>query len=275
MSYTSERVSPSNCELNIHNLLIYLLHEKTYRFVKPHIKNLKVLDLGCGDGYGTKILTEEASHIIGVDISKHAINAARMKYPDKNITFQTIRSLEIEPLPFKNASFDAVISFQVIEHIGDTNKYLNEINRVLKINGKFFLSTPNASYRLLPFQNPWNKFHIKEFTIGELSCILAKNFDSTKLYGLGFKEPWATIERNRTTLNKWLLWPITNKLVPASLRKIFLHIIWKIVIPLKYTKKYPFSDDQEPSIENVTITEDLVELNPCIISISIKKDHEV
>ena len=63
MDYTSERVSPEDYKTNLEDHLIYLLHEKTYQYVLPKIKNKKILDLGCGDGYGAKLLSSDAQHI--------------------------------------------------------------------------------------------------------------------------------------------------------------------------------------------------------------------
>ncbi|MCW4015694.1 MAG: class I SAM-dependent methyltransferase, partial [Candidatus Bathyarchaeota archaeon] len=89
-------------------------------------------------------------------------------------------------LPFKDNSFDLVVSFQVIEHIApkEVVTYLHEIKRVLRPDGTFTVTTPNKLLRLLPFQKPWSSGHKKEYDAKELETLLANVFGNVKIFGL-------------------------------------------------------------------------------------------
>ena len=99
---------------------------------------ISVLDAGCGHGYFTNLLREEGYHTIGIDISDKAIEKARGLYP--GIDFK-VCSLE-NRLPFEDETFDVIWSTEVIEHIFDVYTYLQEVNRALKPNGFFIITTP-------------------------------------------------------------------------------------------------------------------------------------
>lgn len=153
---------------------------------------MKILDAGCGPG----ILLNQIYNIYkikgyGVDISNAAINAGK-KLSDKNVILKTGK---LEKLPYKNNFFDVVISFDVLEHIQDKEKVLNEMMRVLKPGGKILIYaiskrdflTWHFVLRLLTF----NKLgidteggHFKEFFVDPFKIkkfFKANNFKKIKL----------------------------------------------------------------------------------------------
>ena len=134
--------------------LIYLCHIATYRFCLPYVKGKRVLDFGCGSGYGAARIASNCESVTGVDISEEAIAYAKKKYSAPNVTFRHIKKVENEKLPFSDEEFDVVPSFQVIEHVQDTHAYLLEVLRVLMQDGTLTVATPDRSTRLLPFQKP-------------------------------------------------------------------------------------------------------------------------
>jgi len=267
MNYTSERVSPEQYRNNLQEYLIYLMHERTYLYVLPSIKNKRVLDFGCGEGYGSQILSSDAQHVTAIDVSSETIQKAQQKYAAQHIHFQATEPVENAPLPFHDNSFDVVLSFQVIEHVKDVDTYLNEIMRVLAPGGYFFLSTPNAKSRLLPFQNPWNKFHRREYTADSLTTTLHQKFRNTKLLGLSFSEPWVHVENRRVSFNKWLLWPVTNKLIPDALRRYLLHKIWNAAALLKTKKIIKDSKNDFPDITDAIVTDKGLPKCPSLLAI--------
>ena len=160
--------------------VIHLMHLSDYQRAQTIVSEKSVLDLGCNSGYGTNLLGEKATKIIGVDVSPLAIETAKSKYKKTNLTFQLVDGIR---LPFDDATFDAVTSFQVIEHLVDYEIYFSEIKRVLRPNGVLILTTPNAEIRVRLGQKPWNRFHVHEFRIAELRELLTKYFDFSEVVG--------------------------------------------------------------------------------------------
>ncbi|MBL8057065.1 MAG: class I SAM-dependent methyltransferase [Anaerolineales bacterium] len=164
---------------------LYLIHARAYAEAAELAAGGAALDLGCNTGYGTAVLGTRAARVVGVDVSARAIAAARQRYAAAHVTFEEVDGLR---LPFPEASFDLVTSFQVIEHVADYGPYLTEIRRVLKPGGAALFSTPNASLRLDPGMPPWNPFHVREFTAGDLRDLLSRYFAAVAVRGL-FAQP--------------------------------------------------------------------------------------
>jgi len=102
-------------------------------------KEGKILDLGCFNGYILEKINELGNYeLYGLDASTAAVEACQDK--GLNVSLVDLES----GIPFEDNTFDAVIGLEIIEHLADTDFFLNEINRVLKTNGKLILSTPNA-----------------------------------------------------------------------------------------------------------------------------------
>ena len=269
MKYSSERVVPETHQNNWEDYLIFIMHKKTYEFASPYIRNSVVLDFGCGEGYGTHMLSSFSQHITGIDVNKDTIAKAKNKYSGPHINFQTVQPTEIAPLPFPNGNFDVILSFQVMEHVTDVNIYLKEICRILKRGGKVIIATPNAKFRLLPFQNPWNKYHTQEFTHEQLKGILSIFFIEVKILGQTLKNPWLKVEKKRISFNKWLLWPFTNKLIPNSIRCLCLRGLGKMAAALKKSFKKnsaPINSDNDP----VVILEENIKEAPFFIAFGTK-----
>lgn len=132
----------------------------------------RVLEIGTGSGYGIEVIAPSASQFVTVD--KHMADSSLLD--GANVEF---RQAIVPPLPFDDASFDFVISFQVIEHIKDDQKFVAEIHRVLKAGGQFIVSTPNKTASLT--RNPW---HIREYTPAEFSEILSTQFNTIECFGV-------------------------------------------------------------------------------------------
>ena len=108
--------------------------------------NLRILDFGCGNGrymYVFRLLFPDAE-IYGVDINKENIN--NLKKDFKNVFILDPKKMSLD---FKENSFDLIFSSNVIEHIPRKQyiKYLNEIQKILKLNCKFMFGTPNYPYK--------------------------------------------------------------------------------------------------------------------------------
>ncbi|MBI2021324.1 class I SAM-dependent methyltransferase [Candidatus Daviesbacteria bacterium] len=158
----------------------FLEHIQRYQFSKPFIKNKKVLDLGCGTGYGSfELINLGAKQVYAVDIDKQAISFAKRHFQAKNLFFQQASATS---LLFPDQSFEIVVSFEVIEHIKDYQSYLKEVFRVLKSQGIFIFSTPNKEQ----YRKGTSAYHFKEFSAQELKKLLPKAGFKVRLFGQFF-----------------------------------------------------------------------------------------
>ncbi len=114
-------------------------HLHRYGIVMPFIEDKTVLDIACGEGYGSKLLSSKALKVIGVDIDLETIEKASKKYGSSNLTF--IQG-SADKIPVKDGSIDTVVSFETIEHHDKHNEMMNEIKRVLKPGGILIISSP-------------------------------------------------------------------------------------------------------------------------------------
>lgn len=118
-------------------------YEFTANYLKDKIKEGSIiLDAACGTGYGSDILKKvNAGQIIGVDICPDTVKYANSKYGDKRCVFKVSNVMEMNE--FQDEMFDAVVSFETIEHIDQPLVFLKNINRILKKKGILIISTPN------------------------------------------------------------------------------------------------------------------------------------
>ncbi|OGM31046.1 hypothetical protein A2630_00020 [Candidatus Woesebacteria bacterium RIFCSPHIGHO2_01_FULL_44_10] len=154
----------------------YLFQEALSRYVfasKLIKKNFKVLDVGCGTGYGTELLAEKVI-VVGVDSNNETLTYARNHY-----LRPTFKKGNAEKLPFKDGEFDMVVSYEVIEHLKKPESFLKEIKRVLVKNGIFTLSTPNVNFPHVT-TSPYHKREYKKF---ELVKLLREHFRKVEIYG--------------------------------------------------------------------------------------------
>ncbi len=218
--FTSERLQP-DFNKNKSDFILEAYHKYSYYSLKDEIFG-KVLDYGCGEGYGSEILARFADEVNGADISSEAIDEAK-KNIHSNLTFTLLKD---NYLPFDDNTFDFVTSFQVIEHVEDVDLYLREIKRVLKRGGKYFLTTPNARTRLFEFQKPWNLHHYREYSEYQLKYKLSHFFKVEYIKGISLKAKYIKKEVKRVFWRKLILYPISFLLVPEKIRKMILKILW-------------------------------------------------
>lgn len=114
-----------------------------------------VLEIGCGKGAILGSLQKSGHLVAGIDVDADALAYCRAPHGDLPVAVASG-----DTLPFADGSFDAVLSFDVFEHIRDSNRHLKEVRRVLKPGGIYFLQTPNK-WTNIPFEllRQWKKFH--------------------------------------------------------------------------------------------------------------------
>jgi 2-polyprenyl-3-methyl-5-hydroxy-6-metoxy-1,4-benzoquinol methylase len=158
-----------------------VLHQRHMIAYHEALKQINgtVLEVGCGEGYGMKLLAPKAKKYLAIDKYNTPIDS---DLPDfEKITFQQMNVPPFEGI--EGDSFDYIVSFHVIEHIEDDEFFSRELYRVLKPGGKVILTTPNIKMSLS--RNPW---HVREYTPSELYNLLDGIFDRVEMKGIFGKE---------------------------------------------------------------------------------------
>jgi ubiquinone/menaquinone biosynthesis C-methylase UbiE len=170
--FTGERVIPGQV-----NDDLWAEHIARYAFAARLADGARVLDIGCGTGYGTAELAQRAQSATGIDISADAIAYAREHYPAASFLPASATAI-----PFPAGSFDLITAFEVIEHLENWHELLIEARRLLHPNGTFLVSTPNKLYyaesRAKEGPNP---FHTHEFEFSEFRDALEAVFPKVAL----------------------------------------------------------------------------------------------
>lgn len=180
------------------------VHQRLYFPYEEAAKRIsgKVLELGCGWGRGVEKLINACDHYTGLDKNKELIDALQEKYPAHYFNTADFPDLS----EFSDATFDFVVTFQVIEHIQNDQKFLSEAYRVLKPGGKIFLTTVNKTYSLS--RNPW---HIREYHTQELKSLMELYFKTVDTMGVGGNQKvWDYYEENKKSVNKTMKWDILD-----------------------------------------------------------------
>jgi ubiquinone/menaquinone biosynthesis C-methylase UbiE len=167
--FTGERLIPDEASSDLWNE-----HFSRYALASLYCRCKRVLDAGCGTGYGAAHLAQSAEHVTAIDISSEAIRDAGRRYPIPNLRFEVASA---SSMPFADASFDAVTAFEVIEHLEDWNSFLTEASRVLAPDGIALISTPNREYYTESRGSAGpNPFHVHEFSAAEFEDALRAVF---------------------------------------------------------------------------------------------------
>lgn len=169
----------------------------TYCFIKKFIKNKRVLDAGCGFGYGVDYLSKYAKEIIGVDLITYVVEWAKKHYRRKNSQFLLS---DIAHLDFPDNSFDAVCLLEVVHHTRNYQEVLKEMRRVLKEGGSFFVSTrQKRAGGLKPDPSHVNIFTATEFK----DLLLSIGFKDIEIYGLARPKEVYALEKKLQSIRKF------------------------------------------------------------------------
>jgi 2-polyprenyl-3-methyl-5-hydroxy-6-metoxy-1,4-benzoquinol methylase len=172
---TGERTLPDVPEENYW----YRRHLVVYEWIAARVGGLRVIDMACGEGYGSNVLAASAASVVGVDANPEAHEHARLRYVRPNLRYERdlVESFA-EPC-------DAVVFLQTIEHVRDPAAILAHLKAMLAPGGLVFVSTPNLLTLAPPgaekSDNPW---HLKEYRAEEFGRLCRARFDALELYGL-------------------------------------------------------------------------------------------
>jgi SAM-dependent methyltransferase len=183
LELTGERTLPDVPEENYW----YRRHLAVYEWIAGRVAGLRVIDLACGEGYGSDVLARTAAEVVGVDANPDAYEHARLRYVRDNLRFE--RDL-VENV---HGPADAVVFLQTIEHIEDAPALLAAIGAAAPVA---YISTPNR-LTLAPegaekSDNPW---HLREYTIEEYRELLEPAFSQVEVLGLHHAGKLAIHER--------------------------------------------------------------------------------
>ena len=175
LEWTGERFLPW-----MEGAQIHYEHLHRYSFASHLVEGKSVLDLACGEGYGSYMLSKVAEQVIGIEIDEQVVTHAKKRYLRDNLEFMVGSVINI-PIKEKRR-FDVAVCFECIEHISEHNKLTLEVKRLLKDDGLFILSTPNkASYTDEP--NFDNLFHVQELYLDEFRKLLSNYFKHVYFLG--------------------------------------------------------------------------------------------
>lgn len=204
------------------NILLYHHQHSMYTYVKDymaqqaqshaqfskHIWKPKVVDVGCGAGIGTNILSWEADYAWGIDKNEMSISFAKQAFTrEKNGIYYNAQEIfdliDITTTEFEFDKFDVVVAIEIIEHVNDWRLFLKsiitnftkknkqggyEISEHSGPNGKhyvgttFFISTPNRNNSKISNERPKNVFHVREWTSQEFKASMEEYFEEVVLY---------------------------------------------------------------------------------------------
>lgn len=145
-------------------------HLAKYVFAGRLISGTRVLDVGCGVGYGSRTLAAPGRLVVGVDFSEEAVIAAIRRYRSSGVVFAR---MDAERLACPDEAFDAVVCFEAIEHFRQPRHHIQEVARVLKPGGTYIVSTPRPGTGGTPLLNP---HHHYEFSAVDLASLLRPYF---------------------------------------------------------------------------------------------------
>jgi SAM-dependent methyltransferase len=176
LALTGERTIPDLAEENYW----FRRHEVVYQRLAQRCAGREVLEAGCGEGYGADLIAKVARRVIALDYDESAVAHVRARYPQVQVIHGNLTEL---PLP--DNSVDAVVNFQVIEHLWDQERFVSECARVLRSSGLLMVSTPNRITFSPGRDTPINPFHTRELNAAELTQLLVDaGFAIDGVYGV-------------------------------------------------------------------------------------------
>lgn len=160
------------------------IHFARYAICKKLAKGKRVLDVACGEGYGSYILKEAgAEYVVGVDISKESIAKAERLFSKEGLRYQAADVVDLDTL-FAEGEFDIVISVETIEHLADPTAFLKSIKRIAKPGGIIILSCPNDHW-YYPQDDQANPYHLRKYRLNEFQQISTNILGNNVKWSIG------------------------------------------------------------------------------------------
>lgn len=174
LAVTGERFHPENLGE------IRQEHMHRYAWCVDMVADKSVVDIASGEGFGSAMLADTASHVAGIDRDERAVAHARQRYHGRPNLAYECADAAATGLPDKCA--DVVVSFETIEHVDDQAGMIGEIDRILRDDGFLVISSPNRTI-YSDRQHHSNPFHTRELDEEEFLRLLGERFAVVRLYG--------------------------------------------------------------------------------------------
>jgi SAM-dependent methyltransferase len=175
LQLTGERTLPDVPEENYW----FRRHLVVYEWIAARVGGRRVVDLACGEGYGSVLLARTATSVVGVDANPEAFEHARLRYAATNLSF------ERNMLELWDGDVDCVVFLQTIEHVQDPDAVMERMRTLVGPEGVAYVSTPNVLTLAPPGEprsgNPW---HVREYRAQEYRELCERHFGSVELLGL-------------------------------------------------------------------------------------------
>ena len=168
----ASQIYPNDC---------YFAHLSIYRFALPFVQNKKVLDAGCGSGYGANYLAMNgAESVRAIDISPHAIEFCKNKYKSSNLEFDVSDLGDIKG--FDNKAFDVIFTSNTLEHVVKVGSFFDKARRILKEDGLLLLAIPPIINEAVVLEDINNPYHINFWSPKQWNHVLHQFFDEVQGY---------------------------------------------------------------------------------------------
>jgi SAM-dependent methyltransferase len=172
---TGERTLPDVPEENYW----FRRHLVVYEWIAAREHGRRVVDLACGEGYGSAVLARTAASVVGVDANPEAHEHARLKYARGPVRF------ERDMVETWRGDVDCVVFLQTIEHVQDPDAVMARVRHLAGPGGVVYVSTPNVLTLAPPgaerSDNPW---HVREYRPEEFRGLCERHFAGVELLGL-------------------------------------------------------------------------------------------
>ncbi len=217
---TGERILPTeDGEISF----VFSRHKFAYKSIQKYVKDKTVIDIGCGTGYGSYILAEQAKTVLGIDNNIEAITYCKHQFSASNIDY-----IQMDGSSLKlNQQFDIAVTFQAIEHFVDLDGFIDQLKHVVKPNGTIYISTPNV--RKSQKETSKNPYHFNDMNYTQFKRLISGKFTNFELMGVAYasknkfrsilgKTPfykWGRIFKRKSGIKK-----IANKVMDLSSFKI-------------------------------------------------------
>lgn len=174
LPFTGERFTPE-CVREI-----WYEHVHRYALTRTLASGKRVLDMACGEGFGSAVLAPVARSVLGVDLSAEAIRHAKSRYGLlPNLSFREADATRFDP---GSDRFDLILSFETLEHVEDQEGLVGGIAGALAEGGCALISSPDkAEYS--DANGYQNEFHVRELYRDEFVALLLRHFRHVRLYG--------------------------------------------------------------------------------------------